>query len=598
MKPAEYWQKRFEQLAQSQFDKADEYTKALRKEYDRAIRSIQRDIEVFYQRYADNNGIVDLAEAKRQLNAKELKEFRWTLEEFMEKAKDNADGRWTQQLDNAYYRTRVSRFEALQMQINQQVEMLAGSKQQGTGDLLGSAYTDTYYRTLFEIQSGTGIGVSFARVDHKGLETVLKAKLDGANWSQRIWNDRDKLKQELYTKLSQSFIRGDSIDRTTQDLAKRMNVSYSKAYRLVQTETAFFVEQATMNSYSESGVVDRYEFLATLELGTKKGGTCEICQGLDGKVFKISEQEIGINNPPIHCHCRCTTVPYFDDDEGIGERIARDPKTRETYTVSENMTYPEWYKKHVVDKYGQGQTEIMQKKAANVYSDQEQYARYKKILGKDAPKTFDDFRDLKYTEAEKWGTLKADYRKLNAYDKIIAKEPGITKDLKEVSEATKTEMVGLDYRIKSKESYLRKVNMDSKESLSPQVIDNTISGTNDVIRYTYQAPHSKLVGQYAVVNQALAKKGYSLVKLKNTWPVKANPYKGINCTYQSPNGQKFEVQYHTPESFKLKNGEMHSLYEKWRLMKNKADPEAVKLSRQMNELSKNLKVPDGIETLR
>lgn len=593
MKPTEYWQKRFEQLAQRQFDKADEYAKELRKEYDRAIRSIQRDIEVFYQRYADNNGIVDLAEAKRQLNAKELQEFRWTLEEFTAKAKDNVDGRWTKQLDNAYFRIRVSRFEALQMLINQQVEMLAGRKQQGTGELLGSVYTDTYYRTLFEIQLGTGIGISFAHVGQQGLETVLKAKLDGQNWSERIWNDKAMLKQELYTKLSQAFIRGDSIDRTTQELAKRMDVSYSRAYRLVQTETAFFVEQATMNSYSESSVVDRYEYLAVLD-----NRTSDICRAMDGKIFKITEKEVGVNCPPLHCHCRSTTVPYFDDEEDVGERLARDPKTRETYTVPSDMTYDKWHKQYVVDKYGKDQAGLMQKREANAYSDQEQYARYKKILGKDAPKTFDDFQNLKYTEAEKWGTLKADYRKLNAYDKIVAKEPGITKDLKEVSETTKTEMVGLDYRIKSKESYLRKVNMDSKESLNPQIIDNTISGTNDVIRYTYQASHSKLVGQYAVVNEALAKKGYSLVKLKNTWPVKANPYKGINCIYQSPDGQKFEVQYHTPESFKLKNGELHSLYEKWRLMKNKADPEAVKLSRQMNELSKNLKVPDGIETLR
>ncbi|MEM5817462.1 MAG: minor capsid protein [Desulfitobacterium hafniense] len=592
-KPAEYWKKRSEQIAQRQYKKADDYSAALRKEYSRAIFQIKKDMEVFYQRFADNNGVVDMAEARRQLNSKELEEFRWTLEDFTAKAKNNADGQWTKQLDNAYFRTRVSRLEALEMQINHHVEMLAGSKQQGVKGLLGDAYTDTYYRTLFELQKGTGIGASFARVDQQGLEVVLGTKLDGRNWSQRIWDDRSKLRQELHTKLSQSLIRGDSIDRTTQDLAKRMDVSYSNAYRLVQTETAFFVEQATFKSYEESGVVSKYEILATLDMRTS-----EICRAMDGKVFKVSEQEVGVNAPPFHVHCRTTTVPWFEDEEDVGERIARDPKTGKTYQVPGDMTYQEWYDKHVIEKYGKDQAELMTKQAANLSSDQEQYSRYKNILGKDAPKTFDDFQNIKYTETEKWSHLKADYRKLNAYEKIVTKEPEITKDLKAVAESTGTELVGLEYRLKSKESYLRKVALDSKDSFDSKIISDTISSTNDVIRYTYQASHDKLVSRYALVNEELAKKGYTLVKLKNTWPIKADPYKGVNCTYKDPNGQKFEVQFHTPESFELKNGEMHGLYEKWRLIKNKADPEALKLAKRMSELSKSLKIPDGIEKLR
>ncbi|WP_018306328.1 minor capsid protein [Desulfitobacterium hafniense] len=409
MKSSEYWQKRSEQIAQRQFDKADECSAALRKEYNRAIFSIKKDMEVFYQRFADNNGIVDMAEARRLLNSKELAEFRWNLEEFTEKAKNNADGKWTQQLDNAYYRTRVSRLEALQMQINQHIEMLAGSKQQGVKSLLEDAYTDTYYRTLFELQKGTGIGASFAKIDEQGLETVLKAKLEDKNWSERIWGDRDKLKRQLHIKLSQSFMRGDSIDRTTQDLAKRMDVSYTNAYRLVQTETAFFVEQATFKSYEDSGV-DRYELLITLDIRTS-----DICQSLDklppeNKIFKVSEREVGINAPPFHANCRTTTVPYFDDEEDVGERIARDPKTGKTYQVPGDMTYEQWYDKHVVGEYGKEQAELMTKQAANLSSDQKQYTRYKNILGKDAPKTFESFQNLKYTDSENWADTKSLYQ--------------------------------------------------------------------------------------------------------------------------------------------------------------------------------------------
>lgn len=340
MKPQEYWARRSEQIARRQHLKADRYVADLGREYGRAIQSIQRDIEAFYGRFAINNEI-DLADARKLLTAGELKEFKMSLEEFTAKAKNNADGRWTQQLNNVYYRTRVSRLEALQLQIRQQVEMLAASEQTGMRELLGDVYEDTYYRTLFEIQKGTGIGTTFAKIDREGVDKVLGTEFAGSNWSKRIWADRDKLATELHTKLTQSFIRGDSVDRTVRDVVDRFNVSRSNAKRLVQTESAFFTEQATMDSYKESGVVGEYEILATLD-----NRTSPICQEMDGKVFRLSEAEVGVTYPPFHPNCRTTTVPYFDDEEDVGERIARDADGQ-TYYVPGDMTYEQWKRDYV-----------------------------------------------------------------------------------------------------------------------------------------------------------------------------------------------------------------------------------------------------------
>jgi len=336
MKSAEYWQKRFEQIAQIQFDKADLNVTELLREYDRATQTIKRDIAIFYQRFADNNGIVDYAETRKLLNSNQLKEFKMTVEEFIAKGKDNVDGRWTKQLNNSYYRTRISRLEALQIQIRQQAEMLAGKRQKDAESLLGDVYTDTYYRTLFELQVGTGIGVTFAKIDEQGLSKVLGSEFVGSNWSKRIWGDRDKLALELQTKLSQSFIRGDSIDRMSKDLSKRMGVSRENADRLIQTETAFFVEQATMEGYRQSGMVKQYEILATLDMRTS-----EICREMDGKVFKTSEMMVHTNCPPFHVNCRTTTMPYFEDEIDPGKRIARDSKDN-SYYVPADMTYKKW----------------------------------------------------------------------------------------------------------------------------------------------------------------------------------------------------------------------------------------------------------------
>ncbi len=341
MKPADYWKKRSEQIAKRQHLKADRYVYELGREYVRAMQSIQRDIERFYGRFAVNNEI-DLVEARRLLTTGELSEFKMTLEEFIEKAKNNADGRWTRQLNNVYYRTRVSRLEALQVQIRHQLEMLAASQQTGVRELLSDIYEDTYYRTLFEIQQGTGIGASFAKIDQRSLEKVLGTEFAGSNWSKRIWNDRDKLARELHVQLTQAFIRGDSVDRTVRIVRERFGVSLSNARRLVQTESAFFTEQATMDSYKASGIVEKYEILATLD-----SKTSPICQDMDGKVFRLSEMEVGVTAPPFHPNCRTTTVPYFDDEEDVGERVARDADGR-TYHVLGDMTYERWYNDYVL----------------------------------------------------------------------------------------------------------------------------------------------------------------------------------------------------------------------------------------------------------
>lgn len=337
MKPAEYWQKRAEQVGDLQHAKAGQYTKSLYKEYERAKRGIQRDIEVFYERYASNNGI-SLAEARKQLSSGELKEFKMTLEEFTDRAKNNKDGKWTKQLNNTYYRTRVSRLEALEMQIDGQIRMLAHKQEQGLTDLLGDVYKDTYYRTTYEIQKGLGaFTVSFAKLDTVAVDRIIKTPWLGGNFSTRVWGNTDKLASQLSTTLTQSIISGRSTAQTSAELAKRMNVSFRAAETLINTETAHIVTEATFDGYRESGVVKKYQFVATLS-----ERTCPTCGSMDGRTFKLSEKMTGINAAPLHPRCRCTTVASFPDYDDVGQRIAHDA----TY-VDGDMDYAQWKKKYV-----------------------------------------------------------------------------------------------------------------------------------------------------------------------------------------------------------------------------------------------------------
>ncbi|MFV3013524.1 polymorphic toxin type 50 domain-containing protein [Clostridium botulinum] len=411
MRSKDYWKKRSEVVAGKQFKKTDNYILSLHLEYMEALSSIQKDIEVFYARFSQNNEI-SLQEAKRLLNSNELREFKMDLKEFTRKAKDNKNLQWEKELNNVSYKVRVTRLQALQTQIRNSIEDLYSRQQDNATSLLKGVYEDTYYRNIYEVHKGLGIGVNFAKLDANTINKVITEPWHGDNYSSRIWNNKDKLIMELQTNLTQAFIRGDSIDKTSKIIAERMEVGKSRARTLVNTESANIVSKATFNSYIGSGVVKEYEILATLDLHTSK-----ICRSMDGKVFKVSEKEIGVNAPPFHPNCRTTTIAHFPDaiDE---ERIARDSEGK-VYYVNGNIDYAQWYKENVSNN---PKAILEERKIQNKSSDQPQYLRYKEILGKEMPTSFDKFQELKYNNVNEWDKLKLAYKDQNIKNHIKSDE--------------------------------------------------------------------------------------------------------------------------------------------------------------------------------
>lgn len=61
----------------------------------------------------------------------------------------------------------------------------------------------------------------------------------------------------------------------------------------------------------------------------------------------------------------------------------------------------------------------------------------------------------------------------------------------------------------------------------------------------------------------LEQRGYTMFYSKNHWPTDPE-YKGINTRWRTPDGVRFEVQFHTPESFHAKQELTHKAYERIR----------------------------------
>ena len=206
----EYWQKRFENLTEALLRKGEDEYKNLVEGYNRAIASLQRSIENFYYRFAEHNK-VSYSDAKRILDKRELKEFRWTVEEYIERGVENAlDQRWMNELENASIRIRVSRFESLKYQVRQQIELISAKRLSSVAEVAEDIFKEGYYKSIYEIQKGFGISDYFNVLDEKTVESTISKPWapDGKDFSKRIWEDRDKLVAELEKELTHSFIRG------------------------------------------------------------------------------------------------------------------------------------------------------------------------------------------------------------------------------------------------------------------------------------------------------------------------------------------------------------------------------------------------------
>lgn len=339
MKNADYWKQRFSQLETAQHSIGASAIPEIEKIYRAAEKELEGKIAVWYQRFADNNGI-SMSDAKQYLTGANLKEFKWDVQEYIKYGKENAlTGQWMKELENASAKYHITKLEALKLQTKASLQKVYAQQLGITSSTLQTALKSGYYHSAFEIQKGFNIGWDIAGLDQTQIEQLLARPwaADGYNFSDRIWNSKEKLIAQIHQDLTQGVMLGKDPQKTIDSISKKMGTSKYNAGRLVMTEEAYFSSVAQKKCFEELGV-EEYEIVATLD-----SITSPICRSLDGKVYSMKDFEAGVTAPPFHVNCRSTTAPYFDENFGqIGERAARDETTGEIYYVPDDIKYPEW----------------------------------------------------------------------------------------------------------------------------------------------------------------------------------------------------------------------------------------------------------------
>ncbi len=369
-----------------------------------------------------------------------------------------------------------------------------------------------------------------------------------------------------------------------------MTVQYGSGKRAYQVSLDAYAAMVARSTTREAGNLARETQLTAngydLVRMTSHYPTCEICAQFQGRVYSISGDDkrfpplsrafsSGYRN--IHPNCRHSVHPYIESlqsEEDLAADIARSNRPFEDNRPDAERAL---YNKQQV-------------RNRQIRQDRYQYERYRARLGDDAPKSFHAFRKLKNAGGEGWGIIEAQYKGMGYYDKAVKAEPTITAAVKDVGASVGMDPVGLDYRVKSKDSYLRKI----RANYNPGGNEYEVK---DILRYTLTSDADSLANKTTSSIDTFSHNGYNTSEVKNYWLDKNNPYNGINTVVRTLNGQPFEVQYHTPESFAVKNGEMHKLYEQWRSLPKDA-PLRSELETKMAKLSESMQKPPGIERVK
>lgn len=293
-----YWEHRMEQLYNAQDKRNNRFEKRLRKEYHRLEENIRKEIAAYYQMYGEKN-VIEYRKLVQQLSPKERELL---YEDYQEFSRRNPEYMHLMPIRESIYR--LNRLEGLLLSIRMHMVELGAFEEEGYRKLLEAAYRKGYLSTFKGLQNVP----AFFTLNEKTLEQTLNEKwINGENFSDRIWANKEKLINMLTNEIRDGFIRGDDYKQMSALISHRLNVGANEALRLIATESTFVMNQANKQAFIDAGI-ERYEYTAILD-----SRTSPMCEEMNGEIFKFEEAKVGINFPPLHPWCRSTIIPLEND---------------------------------------------------------------------------------------------------------------------------------------------------------------------------------------------------------------------------------------------------------------------------------------------
>lgn len=318
-----YWERREEEALKHYLTEEVEYQKRIDEIYADMLDGCQSEIDRFYRKYADDEGI-SLTEAQKRISRLDIEAYERKAQRYVADAeadrringgKTNGRGYYFSTTANAemklYNATmKINRLEMLKANIG--LELIKGTAELETfmGDILQG-------RTEDELKRQAGILGDTIRDNARAAHSIVNASFHNATFSERLWGYHTTMKADLSKLLQQGLIQGKGNRELARELQQyfigderlkngKKGAKYA-AETLMRTELARVQTSAQKLSFERMGF-DEYTFHAN-------SGCCGDCQALNGKPFKVEKMMPGENAAPLHPRCRCSASAYSDRKE-------------------------------------------------------------------------------------------------------------------------------------------------------------------------------------------------------------------------------------------------------------------------------------------
>lgn len=537
IKNIKYWEMREARNMYKDMQLAEDCAKELSVIYSKAAIYTAKQIEGIFNRFASKHHLTR-DEAINLLSEADSRDFEKLLEVY--KNKTGAQKREVlAELEAPAYKNRMKRLDDIDKSINRLINAVASKERDAIDKTMRKVYESSYHHAVYEAARMSGLDLQTGPIDEGALETILKKKWSGQNYSERVWNNTQKVADALKEELMIGALTGKTEKEMTDSINEQFLSGRNRARRLVRTESSYIHNEAHFQAYKDYGI-EEYRFVATLDLRTS-----QICRERDGSVYRVNDKKIGVNAPPMHPWCRSTTIMNLDDETMHNlERFARDPVTGERMKVPADETYKEWYQR-MVEKHGAEAINTAGKSTKNYSSDKVQYQNYINVLGnKFVPDTLEEFQKIKYGNEKQWNDLKYKFRTVNRYKTDYGKV-----DAETILELDREALTAKDKYMTTKAGKGNVASMKIGDDI--YIASSQISGVFEPNYLNYKGEKSKLI--------------LSPDTARLTPHLKSVPYKGHEGEYSRDIDTEykfFEYIYDKVLKGELKNQEIYILSQK------------------------------------
>lgn len=256
--------------------------------------------------------------------------------ELVKRARATGDPVLIRKVEAEAFKLTYSRRKALKQMLEINYRKSAKELSKGVSPIASDISKEAYLRTTFEIQRTMHVGFEVGGISERMVNKAVSGQF---GYTNATYMTARAVGDKLETALFEGLLKGENLNNIGMELAKVSDVVPWKAKGIARTAVTEIANDTEIETLKENGI-KKYRYLATLD-----ETTCPICGGIDNEVFDIEDKKTGVNCPPMHPNCRCTTTVAFTETALKNATRSAKDKNKKWVKVPSGMNYSQWKEK-------------------------------------------------------------------------------------------------------------------------------------------------------------------------------------------------------------------------------------------------------------